>query len=60
MKDKRLNMNEMNAKDCKHERSRYQGGCKRSERDVISNDSRDDGENVSTCKYRLQCSAVHV
>ena len=46
MKDKRLNMNEMNAKACKHERSRYQGGCKRSERDVISNGSRDDGELV--------------
>ena len=31
VKDKRLNMNEMNAKACKHERSRYQGGCKRSD-----------------------------
>ena len=33
MKDKRLNRYEVDEKDCKTERSRYQGGCKRSEPD---------------------------
>ena len=60
VKDKRLNMNEMNAKDCKHEQCRSQGGTKRSGNGGTVSDSRADGEHVLYCKYRLQCSRVHV